>query len=160
MGSRWTRDGLAGSANISIGAWGIALRPTFNGTERMTTTTRTFGGPEKASRGDNIRTASGTTFKSLVLEGVGPIAVEFMSYGCAHCRAIEPILQQVAEMLKSKETIFRVNVGVEQELARDYEIQGTPTLIMFLNGSEVGRVEGLSPTTSSALAAVTQAFDT
>jgi thioredoxin 1 len=111
-------------------------------------------------RGDNIRTATGSTFNSLVLEGAGPIAVEFMSYGCAHCRAIEPVLQEVAELVRSKEKIFRVNVGVEQELARDYEIQGTPTLIMFLNGSEVGRVEGLSPTTSSALAAVTQAFDT
>ena len=82
-----------------------------------------------------------------------------MSYGCAHCRAIEPVLQQVAELVKSTEKIFRVNVAVEQELADSYEIQGTPTLIMFMNGSQVGRVEGPSPTVSSVQAVVAQPFE-
>ena len=50
------------------------------------------------------------------------------------------------------------NVAVEQELAGSYQIQGTPTLVMFLNQNEVGRVEGPSPTVSSVLAAVTQPF--
>ncbi len=85
--------------------------------------------------------------------------VEFMSYGCAHCRAIEPVLQQVAELVKSKEKIFRVNIAVEHELAESYEIQGTPTLIMFLNGREVGRNEGPHPTVSSVLTVVTQPFE-
>jgi len=85
--------------------------------------------------------------------------VEFMSYGCVHCRAMEPILQQVAEMLKSKEEIFRVNIAVEQELSDSYQVQGTPTLIMFLQGREVGRFEGPPPTVESILAAVTQPFE-
>jgi thioredoxin 1 len=82
-----------------------------------------------------------------------------MSYGCAHCRALEPVLEKVAEMLKSKEKIFRVNTAVEEELADSYEILGTPTLIMFLNGKDVGRVEGPHPTVSSVLTAVTQPFE-
>jgi thioredoxin-like negative regulator of GroEL len=73
--------------------------------------------PVRHGSSDRIRTVTSSTFSSLVLEAQGPIVAEFMSYGCAHCRAIEPVLQQVAEMVKSKETIFRVNVGVEQELA-------------------------------------------
>jgi thioredoxin 1 len=108
---------------------------------------------------DRIQTATSDTFTRLVLEGEGPIAVEFMSYGCAHCRAIEPVLEQVAEMVKPRERIFRVNIAVEQELAGSYQIQGTPTLIMFLNRNEVGRVEGPSPTVSSVLTAVTQPFE-
>jgi thioredoxin 1 len=107
---------------------------------------------------DNIETVTASTFTRLVLEAEGPTAVEFMSYGCAHCRAIEPVLEQVAEMVKSQERIFRVNIAVEQELAGSYQIQGTPTLIMFLNQNEVGRVEGPSPTVSSVLTAVTQPF--
>jgi thioredoxin 1 len=82
-----------------------------------------------------------------------------MSYGCVHCRAMEPVLQQVAEMLKSKEQIFRVNTAVEQELADSYQVQGTPTLVMFLQGREVGRLEGPPPTVESILAAVTQPFE-
>jgi thioredoxin 1 len=107
---------------------------------------------------DKIQTVTSGTFTRLVLEAEGPIAVEFMSYGCAHCRAIEPVLEQVAEMVKAEEKIFRVNIAVEQELAGSYQIQGTPTLVMFLNQNEVGRVEGPSPTVSSVLAAVTQPF--
>ena len=107
---------------------------------------------------DKIQTVTSGTFTRLVLEAEGPIAVEFMSYGCAHCRAIEPVLEQVAEMVKSEEKIFRVNIAVEQELAGSYQIQGTPTLVMFLNQNEVGRVEGPSPTVSSVLTAVTQPF--
>ena len=107
---------------------------------------------------DRIQTVTSGTFTRLVLEAEGPIAVEFMSYGCAHCRAIEPVLEQVAEMLKLQERIFRVNIAVEQELAGSYQIQGTPTLVMFLNQNEVGRVEGPSPTVSSVLTAVTQPF--
>jgi len=108
---------------------------------------------------DKIQTVTAGTFTRLVLKAEGPIVVEFMSYGCAHCRAIEPVLEQVAEMVKTREKIFRVNIAVEQDLARSYQIQGTPSLIMFLDGNEVGRVEGPSPTVSSVLTAVTQPFE-
>jgi thioredoxin 1 len=116
-------------------------------------------GPRGRMSKDAIQTVTSGTFNQLVLEGDGPIVVEFMSYGCAHCRAIEPVLQQVAGMVKSKERIFRVNVAVEQELAESYEIQGTPTFIMFLNGQEVDRVEGPRPTLSSVLTVVTRPFE-
>jgi thioredoxin 1 len=115
--------------------------------------------PRRRGSIDSIGTITGSSFSSLVLEAAGPIVVEFMSYGCAHCRALEPILEQVAEKVKSKEKIFRVNTAVEEELSDSYEILGTPTLIMFLNGKEVGRVEGPHPTVSSVLTAVTQPFE-
>jgi thioredoxin 1 len=104
-----------------------------------------------------IHTLTGDTFSSLVLNGEGPMVVEFMSYGCAYCRALEPALVEVAGILKSKEAIFRVNIAVDQELADQYEIHGTPTMIMFLNGQEVGRVEGAQP--EDLLRALTAPFD-
>jgi thiol-disulfide isomerase/thioredoxin len=55
---------------------------------------------------DMIRTVTSGTFNALVLEGEGRIAVEFMSYGCAHCQTIGPVLQQVAENVKSNENIL------------------------------------------------------
>jgi thioredoxin 1 len=115
-------------------------------------------GVSRAGRRDAIQTVTGSTFAPLVLAGEGPIAVEFMSYGCAHCRVLEPILQQVATRVESKEKLFRVNIAVEEGLAERYGINGTPTLIMFQNGREVGRVAGPHPTVESVLAAVTQPF--
>jgi thioredoxin 1 len=107
---------------------------------------------------DRIRTVTASTFEGLVLKGEGPIVDEFMSYGCAHCGVIEPDLQQVAEIVESTEKIFRVNIAVDRELADVYEIQGTPTLVMFLNGAVVGREEGPSPDVSNILAVVSQPY--
>lgn len=120
---------------------------------------RTEEGSPGARRRDAIQSVTASTFAPLVLEGDGPIAVEFMSYGCAHCRVLEPILQQVAARVGSKERIFRVNIAVEESLAESYGINGTPTLIMFLNGREIRRVDGPHPDFGSVLAAVTQPFE-
>ena len=122
------------------------------------TETKPKGSPQ-ARPGDAIETVTGTTFAPSVLEGEGPIAVEFMSYGCAHCRVLEPILQQVAKQVATKERLFRVNITTEEGLAESYGIAGPPTLIMFLNGKEVGRVDGPHPTVRTVLAAVTQPFE-
>jgi len=106
-----------------------------------------------------IHTVTSATFGALVLEGTGPIAVEFMSYGCAHCRMLEPVLQQAAAMLKPKENTFRVNVAIEPELAANYNIEVTPTFVMFLDGSTVGRSEGPQPELSNILAVLTRPFE-
>lgn len=114
--------------------------------------------PRRRASRDRIRSVTSGDFSHLVLHAQGCIAVEFMSYSCVHCRAIEPVLQQVAEAVESEVTIYRVNIPVEQQLAAEFSIEGTPTFIMFLNGSVVGRVEGPPPTFSSVLATVTQPF--
>ena len=51
------------------------------------------------------------------------------------------------------------NIAMEPGLTDSYRIQGTGTFVMFLNGKEVGRVEGPSPTVPSVLAAVMQPFE-
>lgn len=107
---------------------------------------------------DEIQTVTNLTFDANVLQARGPIVVEFMSYGCTHCGAMEPVLQRVAATLKGAETILRVNVAVDQDLAQRYEIVGTPTVVMFLDGEEVARLEGPSPSEEGFLAAITQPF--
>jgi len=114
--------------------------------------------PKRSSQ-DRIRTVTGGTFEELVLDAEGPVVAEFMSYGCAHCRVMEPILQQVARLVEPDETIVRINIAVEQRLAASYAVEGTPTLVMFLDGREVSRVEGPRPDVSTVLAAVTQPFE-
>jgi len=114
--------------------------------------------PKRSSQ-DRIRTVTGGTFEELVLDAEGPVVAEFMSYGCAHCRVMEPILQQVARLVEPDETIVRINIAVEQQLAASYAVEGTPTLVMFLDGREVSRVEGPRPDVSTVLAAVTQPFE-
>ena len=108
---------------------------------------------------DRIATVTSESFDALVLNGQGPIVVEFMSYSCSHCAQIEPVLQQLAERLQSQETILRVNTGLESALSEQYQITGTPTLVMFLDGAEVGRAEGPPPELSRLMDVVTEPFE-
>lgn len=107
---------------------------------------------------NRIQTLDSGSFGAMVLQREGRIAVEFMSYGCGYCRAIEPLLQRVAAMIGADETIYRVNIAADPELAREYEIGGTPTFVMFLNGEELGRAEGPEPDFASVRDAVTGPF--
>ena len=107
---------------------------------------------------DSVRTVGGAAFDSAVLGAAGPVTVEFMSYSCAHCRANESALQQVAQAVAPQQQIVRVNVALEPALAAQYEVQGTPTLLMFLHGTEIARVEGPPPDAASLLRVVTQAY--
>ncbi len=108
---------------------------------------------------DGVGTLTAGTFEKSALHGTGPIAVEFMAKTCSHCQALEPILQQAAETLKAKEQIFQVDIETDQVLAQRYDIQGTPTILLFRNGSEVGRLVGPSPDLSSLLVGLTQPFN-
>ena len=108
---------------------------------------------------DRLEMVTEETFEDRVIRGSGPIVVEFMSYGCSHCRTLAPILEQAAKMVEAKEQIFMVNIAVDPELAERYSIQGTPTFIMFLHGQGIGMIEGLKPDLSTVLAAVTQPYE-
>ncbi|SNS71396.1 thioredoxin 1 [Granulicella rosea] len=108
---------------------------------------------------DFVKSVTGETFAALVLASSEPVAVEFMSYGCEHCRLLEPVLQEVAETLGAREAVFRVNIAVDQELADRYEIEGTPTLVMYSGGIEVGRAVGPNPSVKVLWNAVTRPFE-
>jgi thioredoxin-like negative regulator of GroEL len=113
---------------------------------------------DAAGANEIIRTVTSEAFDPLVLRGEGPIVVEFMSYGCTHSRMIEPILHEVAELMKLEEQAFRVNIGVDPGLMAAYGIAVTPTFVMFLNGEVIGRAERPPPTLPDVLAAVTRPF--
>jgi thioredoxin 1 len=101
--------------------------------------------------GDAIYTVGSSTFESVVLAATGPVTVEFMSYSCMYCRAIEAALQEVAQRLGPEHRMYRVNIALEPELAADYGVQGTPTLVTFLHGAEIARAEGPPPEPNALL---------
>ena len=107
---------------------------------------------------DRIEVVDGASFRTKVLQVEGRIAVEFMSYGCGYCRAMEPALKQVAQMIWPDEKIFRVDITANPDLASEYNVGGTPTFVMFLNGEEVGRSEGPDPDLARVRDAITGPF--
>ncbi len=111
---------------------------------------------EAGGGSDRVQTLDDATFAGAVAAARGPAVVEFMSYGCEHCRAMEPVLQGLAQT--SEMTFFRVNVAAEPDLAERLQIDVTPTFVMFRDGREVGREAGVRPVRSRLAAALARPF--
>lgn len=96
-------------------------------------------------------------FATKVLQSPQPVAVEFMSYACPHCRRMEPVIEDVAAGLSGRMKVYKVNVPQQPQLASYFGITGTPTFVMFANGREVGR-GGAGPVASEVRAALLRPF--
>jgi len=81
-------------------------------------------------------------FEEKVLRADKPVVVDFWAPWCAPCRAIAPILDKLATEYEGRLTIAKVNTDEEIQHASALGIQGIPTLIIFKNGQEVGRLVG------------------
>ena len=84
-----------------------------------------------------------STFDHEVLEADLPILVDFFSDNCGPCRALAPLLEELANELEGKAKIAKVDVATEEQLSRDFEINAVPTLIVFEQGRVVARMLGV-----------------
>jgi thioredoxin 1 len=79
------------------------------------------------------------SFQVEVIESETPILVDFWAPWCAPCRAIAPLLEEIAAD-REDVRIVKLNVDDNQETAATYGILSIPTLILFNNGAEAKRV--------------------
>jgi len=84
------------------------------------------------------------SFQAEVMESETPILVDFWAPWCGPCRAIAPLLEEIAEG-RDDVRIVKLNVDENQLTAAQYGILSIPTLILFNNGAEAKR---LRPTRS------------
>jgi thioredoxin 1 len=73
----------------------------------------------------------------------GRSLVDFWAAWCGPCRAVAPIIDEVAKETAGRVNVYKVNVDNEGELAARFEVMSIPTIIIFDNGKEVNRFVGV-----------------
>ena len=83
-------------------------------------------------------------FTSDVLQAPGSVLVDFWAPWCGPCKAIAPILEELADEMGDSAKICKVNVDNNSEIAGKYEIRAIPTILLFKGGQLADTIVGLT----------------
>ena len=98
---------------------------------------------EQSIASENIIQITSSNFDDVVLNSGKTVLVDFYADWCPPCRALSPIIDEVADENTNENLVFtRMNVDDEEELSNRYGIQSIPTLVLIKDGQEVSRSIG------------------
>ena len=92
-----------------------------------------------------ITDVSDATFESEVLKSEIPVLVDFWAEWCAPCRAIAPIVKELADDYGDKVKIVKMNIDESPQTPGTYGIRSIPTILAFQGGQVVGQLQGARP---------------
>ena len=84
-------------------------------------------------------------FDTEVLKSETPVIVDFWAEWCGPCRAVSPILDQIADERGAELRVVKVHIDEEPELAQRYGILSIPTIVLFKGGEPAAAAIGAQP---------------
>ncbi len=92
----------------------------------------------------NLIEVNESNFKKEVLDSEIPVFVDFWAPWCMPCRMIAPVIDELSRDYEGKVKFAKVNVDDNAQLATDMQILSIPALILFKNGKEIKRMQGVN----------------
>lgn len=94
---------------------------------------------------DNAIKVSQSEFDSVVLQSDLPVLVDFWAVWCGPCKAIAPLVDDMAGEYDGRLRVCKVDVDSSPQIAMNYGVRSIPTLLLFKGGKVIGqRVGALS----------------
>jgi len=93
----------------------------------------------------NLTSVTSANFEQEVINSDKPVLVDFWAEWCGPCKALSPILDEIANEMDGKANIVKVNVDQAPDLAQKFGIRGIPTLIFFNKGEVKSTLVGNQP---------------
>jgi thioredoxin 1 len=78
-----------------------------------------------------------------IIESDKPVLVDFYADWCGPCKAMNPIIKEVAKASEGKARVIKVDIDKSEQAARAYQVQAVPTFIIFKKGKIVWRHSGM-----------------
>lgn len=94
---------------------------------------------------DYVKETTDGNFQNDVLNANTPVLVDFWAVWCGPCRALSPIIDELAEDNKDKIKVYKVNTDENPNTPSQYGVRGIPTVILFKNGQPVDQSVGVTP---------------
>ena len=94
---------------------------------------------------ENVKEITSMNFSEEVLKSDTPVLVDFWAEWCGPCRAIGPVVDEIANDYNGKVSVGKLNVDNENQLAMQYGVRSIPALLIFNNGTVVNQIVGAVP---------------